>query len=123
VNFIAYQTSTLSGCSDPSANTDTNSVQVVIEVESPTNFNDINESPTIVDCYPNPIAYEMFSIRSDYFIQSLEIYNSKGEKVYCEKQLNQRIIEVSTAQLNPGVYFVHVKTMDIREIVKKVLKL
>jgi len=61
-----------------------------------------------VEVYPNPSSKEIY-INSQYIINSIEILNSLGQRVYREKinSIN-KTIDIST--LNKGIYIIELKT-------------
>ena len=59
-----------------------------------------------VDIYPNP-ASENIYIKSDGRINDLKIYHLSGELIL-EKEINDSpVIDLNTADLNSGIYFIH----------------
>ncbi|MTI20579.1 T9SS type A sorting domain-containing protein [Fulvivirga sp. RKSG066] len=60
--------------------------------------------------FPNPFQ-DKFKISSQSLIQSIEIYGTKGNKIYTQA-LNTKEYEVNSQKLSKGVYIVRVITND-----------
>ena len=61
-----------------------------------------------VKIYPNPSSKEI-NINSQYIINSIEILNSLGQKVYSEK-INALNKTIDISALNKGIYIIELKT-------------
>ena len=70
--------------------------------------------------FPNPTNGNV-NISSATTIQSIEIYNVLGAKVYGQK-INSKRSNVDISSLNSGVYLFRIKNTDGSSVVKKVVK-
>ncbi len=61
-----------------------------------------------VEVYPNPSSKEIY-INSQYIINSIEILNSLGQRVYREK-INTTNKTIDISALNKGIYIIELKT-------------
>jgi len=61
-----------------------------------------------VEIYPNPSSKEI-NINSQYIINSIEILNSLGQRVYKEK-INTTNKTIDISALNKGIYIIELKT-------------
>jgi alpha-D-ribose 1-methylphosphonate 5-phosphate C-P lyase len=73
--------------------------------------------------YPNPANEEIKVISEQPTVNSVEIYNLLGEKIYSTLITeNRSAITINIATFSKGVYFVKVNTakgMDVKKIVKE----
>ncbi len=75
------------------------------------------DGPTDVKLYPNP-ASDFVSIASDSPVASVKVYNTSGELVLEENELNDSF---DISQLSNGVYSVMIQTQDANTQVKKLV--
>ena len=61
-----------------------------------------------IEVYPNPSSKEI-NINSQFIINSIEILNSLGQKVYSEK-INALNKTIDISALNKGIYIIELKT-------------
>jgi hypothetical protein len=66
--------------------------------------------------YPNP-ATDHFNIDTKLVDYKLQIYNTKGEVIFEDK--NQSKVEVS--DMAPGIYFVTISDREGRQLIKKLV--
>ena len=76
----------------------------ILEIE------DVFSEDNSITLYPNPTTSEV-SISSESFINSIEIYNSLGQKVYAET-INSKGKTIDVSSLPSGVYVLGAKTDD-----------
>lgn len=86
-----------------------------------------NEFPDNVLLYPNPnnglFNIELNSATDD--VLNIEIYNELGQRVSSvEKNLSEggNYIEIARQELNPGVYFISLKSREIQSVKKVIVK-
>ena len=59
--------------------------------------------------WPNPVSSDQLEIRSEYSIQSVELYNVNGMKVFSDQQTNRKkSFSIYTVDLSDGVYYLKV---------------
>lgn len=74
--------------------------------------------PDVVSVYPNPVK-DILSIETPYTLKKIEIFNITGQEVYAHVQPG---LQVSTAELRPGIYLMKIETeagTDVKKIVKE----
>jgi mannan endo-1,4-beta-mannosidase len=81
------------------------------------NANNINNSTIL---YPNP-AQELLNIQSPG-AQEITVLNSLGQPVISGKELNTDLYSLSVAQLEPGIYFVKITSVNNGIVVKSFVK-
>ena len=75
-----------------------------------------------LSAYPNPATNEIRIESSEFKIQSVEIYNVLGEKVFQSQISNLKSqISLDISKLNSGIYFVSVGTNE-GKVVRKLIK-
>jgi hypothetical protein len=70
--------------------------------------------------YPNPVS-DKLTVEAQEAIGMVEIYNLMGTEVYSQKNCSNKV-EINTADLQGGIYFVHLtndKVSEIRRFVKE----
>ncbi|WP_310554435.1 T9SS type A sorting domain-containing protein [Flavobacterium sp.] len=67
--------------------------------------------------YPNPFSNSV-NIETELTLNSIEMYNLLGKKVFSSQVTNS----INTSNLNSGVYFLKLKTVEGQEIIRKVVK-
>lgn len=97
-------------------NTDTIYVDIQLTVEHPVLINE--DIPTEISLFPNPSSGKV-NIISNVKINNIEIYSLEG-KVLQTKQPHSDNIILSLNHLNPGIYFVYIRT-DIEIRTKKLI--
>jgi hypothetical protein len=92
---------------------------------TPTRFNPnggsaglVNASKSALKVAPNPFE-QQFTVSSDQMIQALTLRDAQG-KVVLQQAANSNMLEVATASLQSGVYFLEVQTESGVELVKVV---
>ena len=72
-----------------------------------------NAGSMSVSVYPNPATNEIRVQSSKFRVQSVEIFNVLGEKVYGNAETSHSTAEtINITALSSGIYFVRVKTSD-----------
>ncbi|MBN2175486.1 MAG: T9SS type A sorting domain-containing protein [Bacteroidales bacterium] len=61
--------------------------------------------------FPNP-ANEVFTVHTNNTIAEINLYNTLGQKVYSEQNLNENLHRIFTGSFKNGVYILNVKTVD-----------
>lgn len=61
--------------------------------------------------FPNP-ATDVFSIQTKIAIAEVSLYNTLGQKVYGERDLNNNLHRIFTNSFKSGVYILNVKTVN-----------
>jgi hypothetical protein len=80
---------------------------------------DINESiSNKTDLYPNP-ASQIVNIVSEYFIESVVVYNYIGREVFVEL-INNTTYSIKTSEFESGIYLFQIQT-DKGRITKKLI--
>lgn len=79
-------------------------------------FDAIGENSNTVLLYPNPVG-EQLNIETAESINTLEIYNMAGVKVYSQTQCGNKV-EISMKEMPNGVYFVRITTNNSTETTK-----
>ena len=75
-----------------------------------------------LEIYPNPVRNEI-RISSDEIIEELAIYNINGQQTTVNRQQTSSSCQIiNIGHLNPGVYFIKVKSAN-NEVMKKIVKL
>ena len=92
---------------------------------TPTRFNPnggsaglVNASKSALKVAPNPFE-QQFTVSSDELIQALTLRDAQG-KVVLQQAANSNKLEIATASLQSGVYFLEVQTASGVELVKVV---
>ena len=84
-----------------------------------TSLNKIEQEDNSITLYPNPASKEV-NISSESIINSIEVFNSFGQRIYQEKtKLKEKTIDISS--FSKGVYIIGVNT-DRGYIRKKLIK-
>jgi len=87
---------------------------VWLQFALPVGYRDINRpTRSVLTIIPNP-AKEMtiLSVQGDIHITEVFIYNIIGEKVVNYANIKSNSLTISTIDLKPGIYLVHVSTAD-----------
>jgi len=71
--------------------------------------------------YPNP-SNDWFKIESEEKIENIKIFNSSGNLIYQQENLNTTIFNYSNHQLPKGIYFVSAE-INNKMYVKKIMVL
>lgn len=72
--------------------------------------------------WPNPVSSDQLEIRSEYSIQSVELYNVNGMKVFSDQQTNRKkSFSIYTVDLSDGVYYLKVLDDHGRRGSKKIV--
>lgn len=74
-----------------------------------TDVKQIEKIKTIV--YPNP-ANDYVKIESEYTILGVEVYNTLGQKVYTDQQIQNNFVELTTQSLENGMYLISIRTSN-----------
>jgi hypothetical protein len=74
-----------------------------------------------IDLFPNPVTDEL-TINNAELIQKVTITNTLGQIVKEEHFTGNSSITVSTQNLQPGIFFVTLKSFEGKEITKKIVK-
>ena len=82
----------------------TDLVFMAINVDSTNSIEELDQMELSI--YPNP-ASEIISINCDEKINSIEIFNLQGQKVYFENKLNQTVLQIDVKDLKPGLYIIN----------------
>jgi hypothetical protein len=77
---------------------------------------DLRSKNLEVSIYPNPVK-DVLNIESNKDVQSVEIFNSLGQKVLQSKQK-----QINTSKLGAGVYMIHIKDSKNQMTSKKFIK-
>ena len=90
-----------------------------IAVTNPTAQNTFSE----LKVYPNPCKQEKVTIESNSNnISEISITNIAGKQVYLKKFITpEHKIQVELSELPNGIYLVKTKTMDEKQVVKKLI--
>ncbi len=78
-------------------------------------------SNTNVELYPNPVENNLI-IASDEIIQSIEIFDLSGKRIYQKINLNTTKFDCNLGSFNADVYLVKIQTKDKQNIVQKIVK-
>jgi len=78
----------------------------------------LNNTENNIEIFPNP-ASDIITIKSDFEIVSLKVYNPTGQTL-AEKVINNNIYKFDVSQLNPGIYFLQIEFED-EQILKKII--
>jgi hypothetical protein len=70
-----------------------------------------------VICYPNP-ANDVFNIKSDDVIRSIELYNCLGNRVLFIDHINSHLRTITVNQYTSGYYFLKVNTLNKNQFIK-----
>ncbi|MBN1117877.1 MAG: T9SS type A sorting domain-containing protein [Bacteroidales bacterium] len=79
------------------------------------------QNPGNPEVFPNPVAGEEFTIKSDINITEVTVLNILGQQVYNQKYLGENTITILLEARENGVYLVQVKTDDGRVTTKRIL--
>jgi hypothetical protein len=74
----------------------------------------------LVNISPNPVI-DKINIKTNVSLQSIEIYNATGKKVYVPILSNRKKIDISL--LPTGVYYLKIQLKDTNSVIKKIIKL
>ncbi|HNS10966.1 MAG TPA: T9SS type A sorting domain-containing protein [Bacteroidia bacterium] len=77
-------------------------------------FDHLNEH---VKVYPNP-AGESVIVRSEFEIESLELYDISGRLIRIESEINKMIVKVDRKSLKPGFYLLNVQVQKGKILAK-----
>jgi hypothetical protein len=83
-------------------------VQVEMTIDSGTFIDDLGEELIWINVFPNPSKDKLF-IQSPIPISQLELFSNSGKCILKENG-NGNFFELTTAQLNPGTYFLKLHT-------------
>jgi hypothetical protein len=83
----------------------------------PVGIDEVSEKQTAVSLFPNPAANELRIKNAEIRIESVEIYNVLGEKVFSQTT-NAREEKINVSSLPPGIYFVKVKSEKEERVAK-----
>jgi hypothetical protein len=77
----------------------------------PTGIDQVSASAPII-IYPNPASSEVNIDLKDYGnnFTSFEIYDLNGKLIRKQKSINQPIVQISTGELNNGIYILRTRT-------------
>ncbi len=136
IDLFPYDAGTDSGTDYTSPNMDTNPPQPISSLQGISPFSNqkmgtltitlesVLGNPDVIrnnlQLFPNPTNGNV-NISSATTIQSIEIYNVLGAKVYAQK-INSKRSNVDISTLNSGVYLFRIKNTDGSSVVKKVIK-
>lgn len=84
----------------------------------------LEEHTASIQCQlsPNPISSgQNLLLHSSAIVKTVNIYNAKGSLVHRLRDLNHRDINIATAELSSGLYFISILTQDNRQISRKLL--
>jgi hypothetical protein len=74
----------------------------------------------LVNISPNPVI-DKINIKTNVSLQSIEIYNATGKKVYVPILSNRKKIDISL--LPTGVYYLKIQLKDTNSVIRKIIKL
>jgi hypothetical protein len=74
----------------------------------------------LVNISPNPVI-DKINIKTNLPLQSIEIYNATGKKVYIPVLKDRKRIDISL--LPTGVYYLKIQLRDTNNIIRKIIKL
>lgn len=100
-----------------------NSISVIIYINNPINplgpgkrLNKSSDLISLITIYPNPVN-NVLNIETELKLQSVEIYNTQGQKVLSSNQ-NQ----INVSDLAAGMYMVRIQDTDNAIATKKIVK-
>ena len=73
-----------------------------------------------ITLYPNPVSNKL-TIETTEAIDHIEIFNMVGAMVYSQKNCSDKV-EIHTADLQAGTYFIRMTTQNVTEVRKFVKK-
>ncbi|KAA3621794.1 MAG: T9SS C-terminal target domain-containing protein [Flavobacterium sp.] len=136
IDLFPYDAGTDSGTDYTSPNMDTNPPQPISGLQGISPFSNekmgtltitlesVLGNPDVIrndlQLFPNPTNGPV-TISSSFMIDSIEIYNVLGAKVYA-RNINSNRYNVDMSGLNSGVYLFRIKNSDGSSVVKKVIK-
>jgi hypothetical protein len=94
-------------------------LEVTAVFESLVGFKAINK--VNLHCYPNPVTNNL-TVVAPQNIQTIELYNTLGEKVFMQENINKSSVTLNATQYIKGVCFVHVTGKGFTEVVKVVVE-
>ncbi|WP_445722620.1 T9SS type A sorting domain-containing protein [Flavobacterium sp.] len=81
---------------------------------------DFNSSSANISIYPNPVNDVLNISSPDFELQSITVTDING-RIVKDNKANNTNVEMNVSDLNSGVYFINVKTID-GSVVKKFIK-
>lgn len=72
-----------------------------------------------INIYPNP-ASSLITVKSEATILNIDIYTPEGKCVVNYKSSPQKSVQMDVSELNAGIYFINIETID-DSIVKKLI--
>jgi hypothetical protein len=91
------------------------------ECDIPVSINEINSNNTLTN-YPNPTLNDFFVTSTTANINQLRIYNTAGQEVYREDNINKNLIHLQQVLEKPGLYIIRAITDDGQIISSKQVK-
>lgn len=86
--------------------------------------NNLSALPSVIEVYPNP-AENNFSVNLERLAGSnfsLEMYNAEGKLMVSRTNLGNEKVEINTANLSPGIYFIKVNAGERVYLMKEVVR-
>jgi len=74
-----------------------------------------------VTVYPNPAKSNVFVKVESEKIESVELYNVAGQKVYSQKVNRSSLLRINVKKLSKGLYFLKLRGLNNEEVVRKLL--
>lgn len=83
---------------------------MVIKI-NPIHVNELNRTAFAAKVYPNPATDMLYVDLADQNITTISVLDASGKQVYSQS-VNGKQVQINTAALNAGVYFVQMKAGD-----------
>jgi hypothetical protein len=90
--------------------------ETINTIISPTAIYEMSNNLNTMEIYPNP-AQNSFAITSNSIIEECSILDIHSRKVYTQNDIHTNSINVNTALLSNGIYFVKLKNGAVRKLV------
>lgn len=83
---------------------------------------DVNKTESLsFELFPNPVSGDQVTFISNGAVKSLEVFNMIGQRVKRVEKYNGNSAVIETSGLEEGLYFVKAKTLNGKEVVKKLV--
>lgn len=79
------------------------------------------KNPESINIYPNPVDNEL-NVVSENKIDTYEIYNSLGQKISFQNEVNEKEFNIDTRNFSDGIYFLKMVTEDKTKTIRFIKK-